>query len=60
MNSAEYLHDMQLLAESYKSGALTTEQYAEASREMMYKYMPELRDVHAEVAAVADKFQAKK
>lgn len=60
LNSPAYLHEMQLLAESYQAGALTTEQYAEASREMMYKYMPELRDVHTEVAAVADKFQAKK
>lgn len=60
LNSPEYLHDMQLLAESYKAGTLTAEQYAEASREMMYKYMPELRAVHTEVVAVTDKFQAKK
>lgn len=60
LSSPEYLHEMQLLAENHKAGVLTTEQYAEACREVIYKYLPEMRDTHAQVADIAAKFQAKK
>jgi antitoxin component of MazEF toxin-antitoxin module len=59
LNSPEYLHEMQLLAESHKAGVLTTEQYAEASRETMYKHLPEMRAIHTDVADVSAKFMAK-
>ncbi len=57
--NVDYLHEMQLLAERYKAGVLTTEQYFKAGREELYKYIPEMRACDAEMAALAAKFSTK-
>lgn len=52
LQSPEYLHEAQLIAEKYQNNTQSAECVAEM-KELMYKYCPEMRQVHEEVAQVA-------
>lgn len=60
LQSGEYLHEMQLLAESHQAGKLTNEQYIQAGQELLAKYLPEMREMQAKVSEIGARFNTKK
>ncbi|HLB40675.1 MAG TPA: AbrB/MazE/SpoVT family DNA-binding domain-containing protein [Candidatus Babeliales bacterium] len=60
LQGGEYLHEMQLLAESHQAGKLTNEQYIQMGHELLAKYLPEMREMQAKVGEIGAKFNAKK
>lgn len=56
MSEPEYIHQMQLITEEYKECENPTEVLARIN-EILYKYIPEMKEVHADMKAVGEKFE---
>lgn len=56
LQSPEYQHEAQLLAEKYQDNLNSTECVAEMNQ-LVYKFCPEMELVHKEVAAVRHKYE---
>jgi antitoxin component of MazEF toxin-antitoxin module len=57
INNPEYMHEMQLLSEKYVALGTDSSEYIKATREVLYKYVPEMRQADEELAAIAKKYQ---
>ena len=60
MNNPEYMHEMQLLSEQYVSHPKDSAEYLKATREILYKYLPEMRQADEEMAAINKKYSSAK
>ena len=56
INDPEYMHELQLLSEKYTHYDGNSTEYVKATREVLYKYVPEMRQADAEMTAIATKY----
>ncbi len=58
LNDPEYMHELQLLSEHYASDPKNSAEYLKATREVLYKYIPEMRQADKEMAAISQKYES--
>lgn len=56
MNNPEYIHELQLLSEKYAVHNVDSAEYMKATRKVLYKYLPEMRQADEEIAAITKKY----
>ena len=59
MHNPEYMHELQLLAEQYANHAKNSTEYIKATREVMWKYVPEMRQADEDMAVITKKYEYK-
>jgi len=57
INDPEYMHELQLLSEKYADHDGDSAEYLKATREVLYKYVPEMRQADKEMTAIATKYE---
>jgi len=57
INNPEYMHELQLLSEKYTNYNGDSTEYIKATREVLYKYIPEMRQADAEMTAITTKYE---
>ncbi len=57
INDPEYMHELQLLSEKYADHNGDSTEYLKATREVLYKYIPEMRQADKEMTAITTKYQ---
>jgi antitoxin component of MazEF toxin-antitoxin module len=58
INDQKYMHEMQLLAEKYADNPENSAEYIKATRELMWKFVPEMRQADEEMAAISKKYDS--
>ena len=56
INDPEYMHELQLLSEKYANHDGDSTEYLKATREVLWKYVPEMCQADAEMTAIAKKY----
>jgi antitoxin component of MazEF toxin-antitoxin module len=57
INNPNYMHELQLLSEKYTANEYGSAEYIKATRKILYKYIPEMRQADKEMAAITKKYE---